>query len=237
MKAEDYRFAIAQHYNAYRPPLHQVILDRCLEPETRFSKGLDVGSGTGQSALAMATYCETVTGIEPSDEMRAQAISQSGVNYLASDGKTLPVGNHQFDLVTFAGSWFYARSQAMVDEVARVAAPEAIVIIYDFELLFQKLPFGFELPEESSHYDHKADFSGFETKRIHSLGGFSIKKSATLNREEMAHLLLSSANYWKYFSARYEKKNPFPSLLKELEGFPTEHSIQAHLYASVYIHQ
>ena len=69
-------------------------------------------------------------------EMLAQAIGHSQVTYVHFDGINLPFADSSFNLVTFAGSLFYAKSQRMLNEVVRVCLPNAIVIAYDFEVLF-----------------------------------------------------------------------------------------------------
>ena len=73
---------IAGHYAAYRPPLHQKILSLALPKDRRFEVGLDVGSGTGYSAIALADFCESVFGVEPSDAMREKATQHNKVKYL-----------------------------------------------------------------------------------------------------------------------------------------------------------
>lgn len=60
--SEEYDEAIAYHYNAYRPPLHEVILSQVLGKDERFQNGLDIGCGTGYSAIALAKYCSQVYG-------------------------------------------------------------------------------------------------------------------------------------------------------------------------------
>lgn len=71
---EKYDRAIATHYSAYRPPLHDIILEYVLLENEIFSVGLDVGCGTGYSAIALTKYCSQVHGIEPSSSMLQEAI-------------------------------------------------------------------------------------------------------------------------------------------------------------------
>ncbi|WP_436716151.1 class I SAM-dependent methyltransferase [Roseiconus lacunae] len=52
--AHQYTDAVASHYAAYRPPLHELILMRVISNQTRFCDGLDVGCGTGRSSGALA---------------------------------------------------------------------------------------------------------------------------------------------------------------------------------------
>ncbi|MEQ8684719.1 MAG: class I SAM-dependent methyltransferase [Imperialibacter sp.] len=232
---EDYDADIAHHYNAYRPPLHQLILAKCLKPGRAYSNGLDIGSGTGQSSIALAGFCEKVTGIEPNEEMLTQAIAYPGVSYVHFDGKKLPFTDGPFDIITFAGSLFYARSQRMLNEVVRVCQPKATIITYDFELLFQQLPFGFHLPVEAVDYDHRANFSGLEMNGLRETNSFVSDYQLTLSTEELGHLLLSARSFYEYFAQRYASSEPFVLLVKELSNHADTHSIDARLYATNYI--
>ena len=56
MNSEHYDSFTAMHYAAYRPPLHEVILDKTIEG--KFDLGLDVGCGTGTSSIALASFLQ-----------------------------------------------------------------------------------------------------------------------------------------------------------------------------------
>ncbi|CAD5252644.1 MULTISPECIES: class I SAM-dependent methyltransferase [unclassified Imperialibacter] len=214
---EDYNADIARHYHAYRPPLHQVILARCLKPGAVYGNGLDIGSGTGQSSVALTDFCEKITGAEPSKEMLAQAIGHSKVTYVHFDGINLPFADTSFDLITFAGSLFYARSQGMLNEVVRVCLPNATVIAYDFEVLFHELPFGFDLPVEAADYDHRANFSGLAMNGLRETDSFVSDYQLAASAENLAHLLLSARSFYGYFSERYRAKDPDSPLVEKLK--------------------
>ncbi|MEQ8809040.1 MAG: class I SAM-dependent methyltransferase [Imperialibacter sp.] len=232
---EDYNADIAVHYNAYRPPLHQLILAKCLKSQSAYRNGLDIGSGTGQSSIALAGFCEKVTGVEPNKEMLMQAIDYPSVSYVHFDGKKLPFTDSSFDIITFAGSLFYARSQRMLNEVVRVCLTNAIVVAYDFEVLFQQLPFGFHLPVEAVDYDHRANFSGLEMNGLRETNSFVSDYQLTVSTEELGHLLLSARSFYDYFAERYASSEPFVLLVKELSNHADTHSIDARLYATIYI--
>ncbi|MGB5555068.1 MAG: class I SAM-dependent methyltransferase, partial [Flavobacteriaceae bacterium] len=79
--SNDYDEITANHYLAYRPPLHDIILKKCLKNLERRKKGLDIGSGTGHSALALVEFCDEVIGIEPSLAMRKIALPHIQIQY------------------------------------------------------------------------------------------------------------------------------------------------------------
>jgi ubiquinone/menaquinone biosynthesis C-methylase UbiE len=103
----DYNRAIATQYSSYRPPLHEMILDRVLSNEETFSNGLDVGCGTGYSAVALAKYCRRVYGVEPSQSMLDEAMPHAKITYLKGAGDGMPIPGNSIDVVTFAVSLFY----------------------------------------------------------------------------------------------------------------------------------
>lgn len=115
----DYNAITARHYAAYRPPLHSLILGRCLEDENKFTLGLDIGCGTGQSSIALYEFCERVIGIEPSTEMLSGALTHPHVDYVFFDQERIDFPDNSFDVVTLAGSLFYAKSQILLDEILR----------------------------------------------------------------------------------------------------------------------
>ena len=116
----DYDHITAYHYSAYRSALHLPILERCLKGES-FNRGLDVGCGTGQSSVALANFCNKIIGLEPSYEMLEKTIFHPKVNYLYLENEKLPFHENSFDIITFAGSWYYTQSQMLLKEVIRIA--------------------------------------------------------------------------------------------------------------------
>src|ERR1044071_950921 len=87
--AERYDEVAAAHYAAYRPPLHRIILDRVLSGGEWFSLGLDVGCGTGYSAVALAGHCTRVYAIDPSSSMLANAAANESVIYIGGTAERI----------------------------------------------------------------------------------------------------------------------------------------------------
>ena len=67
-KKSEYTTDIATHYKSFRPPLHEILLKRSLKNQ-RFESALDIGCGTGNSTIALAKYCASVTGYDPNKSM------------------------------------------------------------------------------------------------------------------------------------------------------------------------
>lgn len=96
-------------------------------PERRPLVGLDVGSGTGRFAPALADSLGPVTGVEPSVRMREVALAQSEhreVQYLAGAAENIPVPSSSADYALMFLSWHHVRDKvAAVGELARVLRP------------------------------------------------------------------------------------------------------------------
>jgi SAM-dependent methyltransferase len=86
---ERYDSTAARHYAAFRPPLHGLILDRAIRPNESFQVGLDVGCGTGYSAVALAKYCDRVFGLDPSRSMLDAAQRHPRITYIHGSGDAL----------------------------------------------------------------------------------------------------------------------------------------------------
>jgi ubiquinone/menaquinone biosynthesis C-methylase UbiE len=237
---EQYNQKIAEHYAAYRPSLHQSILKKCLYPKSAFSLGLDIGCGTGQSALALAHFCEKVIGIDTSKDMLQKAKPHAKVTYEHCNGTDLYFSDNCFDVITFAGSLYYAKSQELLNEILRVCTSEARIVIYDFEILLDEtlIKLGVVPPSaENINYNHAVNFSGLNERHISLRRTRNEETSIEINAENLAHLLLSDNNHYTLLSHKFGSANLFSKLVSKLSQLApkeTPHLISAQLYFSVY---
>jgi SAM-dependent methyltransferase len=229
-----YNRTIATHYSSYRPPLHDMILSRVLSGENVFDKGLDIGCGTGYSTVALAKYCLHVYGIEPSQSMLEETRPREKIIYQQGTGDKLPLPDQSVDVVTFAGSLFYAKSDLLMQELKRVCRIQAWVIPYDFEILLDDvlLQCDINLEKTESDYDHEVNFSD-NADFIEIMTG---KEQINLNVTaiELAHILLSSSQRYEVFTEKYDVSNPFPALVRALEDTNKQNYLKANIYFSKY---
>lgn len=232
--SEQYSQATAIHYSAYRPPLHGMILGRVLSGEEVFTRGLDVGCGTGYSAVALAQYCAHIYGIDPSQSMLQEARPHPKITYQQGTGEDLPLPDKSVDVVTFAGSLFYAKSQLLIKELKRVCRNNALIIPYDFEVLLADtlIQCGLKLEKRGSDYDHEINFSG-HADFIELMRG---KEQINLEVRaiELAHILLASADSYGAFVEKYDSREPFPILVSELERTKEPYNLKVNIYFSKY---
>lgn len=239
-QSADYNQETAEHYAAYRPSLHQSILKKCLYPKSAFSLGLDIGCGTGQSALALAHFCGKVVAIDSSEDMLQKAIPHVKVTYAHCNGTDLYFPDNCFDVITFAGSLYYAKSQELLNETLRVCTSEARIVIYDFQILLDGtlIKLGVVPPSaKTTNYNHAVNFSGLNERHISLRRTRNEETSIEINAKNLAHLLLSDYDHYTLLNRKFGSANLFSKLVSQLDQLApkgTPHEISAQLYFSVY---
>jgi len=94
---------------------------------------VDLGSGTGLSTRWSATWASSVTGIEPNDDMRAQAGRRpaAGVTYRAGTGQATGLPTGCADIVTVVQAMHWMEPHATLTEIARLLRPGGVVAVLD----------------------------------------------------------------------------------------------------------
>ena len=236
--SSEYDSITAFHYAAYRPTLHNAILNRCISRENISSLGLDIGCGIGHSSIALTKFCEKVVGVDPSKSMIKNAIEHQKVEYQNSDCQVLDFDSDSFDLVTFAGSLYYAKSQRLLDEVVRVAKNKGLVIIYDFEILVGDVlkGLGFSSKKDDT-YNHETDFSGLSAHSISLISNEKETAKINVSVTNLAHLILSVKEHYLFFNEKLVADNLHHQLSERLFELieSTDFEIDAKLYYKVYL--
>ena len=231
----EYDAFTAFHYVAYRPQLHSQILEHCISTQT-YSLGLDVGCGTGQSAIALAKNCQKVIGVEPSADMLVKSIEHPKVAYHHYDGHIFNFQDQQFDVVTFAGSLFYAKSQQLLNEVVRVSKNKADIIIYDFDILLNPLLEKLNLQINSSDYNHQINFEGLNQQYLTLKKELKAPISLPISTSNIAHIILSVQDYYQPLADHYWQNNLHHNIAQQLTEICKEETItiRANTFATVY---
>jgi len=202
----EYDEVTAEHYSAYRPKLHSLILKDNLDKQEYFNLGLDIGCGTGNSSIALSKFCKKVVGIDPIDAMLAKAIKDQKVLYRSMPPNLLEFNNNLFDVVTFAGSLYYAKSQRLLDEIVRISLPKAKIIVYDFDVVLEDILNHLELYTHLNHisrYNHQANFSSLNSSRVEIMESNKKEYKIDINISELTHLLLSAKDTYRFLKFRY----------------------------------
>lgn len=230
----EYDKITAYHYAAYRPLLHAQILEEVLASKNKVDLGLDVGCGTGQSSIALTNFCRKVIGIEPSQEMLDKVIVHQNVEYAYYDCEHISYEDNLFDVITFAGSLFYGKSQQLLDETIRVSKNNGQVIAYDFNILLDPVieSIGIEPSEEPTNYNHSEDFSGLTQNNIELVSKTEKLLQLDISTANLAHLLLSSKDNYNLLQTHFDSDNLYQKILEALQDKTT--TIEAMTYLTNY---
>lgn len=221
----EYDNVTAFHYAAYRPALHEVILQRCLG-QKRFRNGLDIGCGTGVSSIALRNFSTDVVGVDPNEKMLSQAVPEDNLNYQLMVGDRLPFANNSFDICTYAGAWWYGKSQTLLDETLRVSSAGATILVYDFELDLKHILDTLHLvPTDLKGYDHSADFEGLDTAKVTATSKKTNRKQWLLSPSELAHLLCSEQQIYRQLALRFSNDDIFNHLVQDIIRYFGQFSI------------
>ena len=166
--------------------------------------------------------------------MLARAAKDDRVTYFAARVERLPIQKNSVDLVTFAGSLFYADRDATGVEIRRVCSRNAEVIVYDFEILLDDVlqQCGIDPQAAGSTYDHTVNFSGDPGFR--EVVVKNERLSVEMSASQLTHILLSDSNRLDQFVNRYRSTDPSESLERDLRSGTDRVSVEADIYYSRY---
>ena len=224
----------AAHYEAYRPPLHELILSRALSRTRGRVSGLDIGCGTGCSARALAKYCETVLAIDPSRSMLCRARGSQGIRFVKAAAENLPLAPGSVDVVTLAGSLNYIDRDALAGELQKVCRRDAEIVVYDFEVDLSKADknLGIELSKNPTPYDHALNLDGFS--QIRTIESVRDNVKLELEVSELVHLLLAESERYAILERRYQAADIDATLAARIRQSAADLSVRADIYFSVH---
>lgn len=224
---------IARHYSAYRPPLHKLIVGEALQ-DHKFGTGLDIGCGTGYSTLALTDFCEKIIGIDQSQSMLDRATRHPKVEYLLGTGEVLPLEDRSIDLVTYAGVFFYLNAENTISELTRVCREDALVCVYDFEVLIDGLMRIFDLPFEPDNeaYDHTCNPS--RLAGVFTLKQISRTVDLPVKNHQAAHILLSDKSRHGPLAELFNSADPFDSVTEKLAKADWNGKLTARIHYSLH---
>ena len=124
----------AERYTKGRPYFHPSIIGRIreflalVEP---LSSALDVGSGTGLSAIALKEIAQNVVGVDASAEMVALAPKEDRIKYFVATAENLPFEENEFDIITLSQVFHWLDKDKFLAEANRVLRAKGRLIAYD----------------------------------------------------------------------------------------------------------
>jgi len=95
---------------------------------------VDVGTGNGQAAVALAAHFDRVIGVEPSDGQLANATPAARVEYRHGAAEATGVDAASADLLTVAQAFHWFKQDAFFAEVRRVVRPGGLFAFWCYGL-------------------------------------------------------------------------------------------------------
>ena len=122
------RYARGRHF------FHPLVIERArefLSLARPVGLALDVGCGTGLSAVALKRIAARVVGVDASRAMVARAPREPGISYVVARAERLPFGADAFELLTLSQVFHWLDRAAFFREARRVLRAGGWVVAYD----------------------------------------------------------------------------------------------------------
>ena len=207
---DEFNLEAASHYKAYRPPIHDDILNQCLGSKS-FDLALDVGCGVGNSSVALTAFSNKVIGIDNSEHMLQNAICNDQVSYFSESLRL----DFTYDLLSFFGSLSYL-DQASIEQYTNRLEAEGTIICCDFKVLYQSILDYFKLKQNNTTYNYQKNLCEYQIDRIELVEEVSFNTSFNSNSNQLAHLLLSEVGVANQIIHILDSKDPHNSLVEGL---------------------
>ena len=127
MPAGEYFTGLAETYAAFRPTYPRLAIEAILQGLARPVQAADIGCGTGISTRMLAEAGAEVIGIDPNQDMLAQAQRQSAgdarVEYRRGHGERTGLSDASVHVVVCAQSFHWFNAAAALREFHRILKP------------------------------------------------------------------------------------------------------------------
>lgn len=122
----------SQAYQRYRPDYPSALFEWLAAQAPGRRLALDVGTGNGQAAVALAQHFEVVIGTEPSAAQLAAARPHPRVTYRQEPAEAMAAAPASADLVTVAQAAHWFDWPRFTTEAARVLRPGGVIAIWSY---------------------------------------------------------------------------------------------------------
>lgn len=231
-----YNTQIAKHYKSYRPALHKVILESCLQSNAKYKIALDIGCGVGHSSEALLPFCQQIIGIDNSEEMLRLTPKRSNLIFEKSNLPELSNATDSIDLITFAGSLFYCKSQELLHECLRVLNKNGEILIYDFDIQLDEIIQSLLSTSLLSNYNHSINFEGLETRNLKKIKSDEFTISIDIEISNLIQLLQADETFYDALVKKNGENHLEDKLIKNLQNTYADNifTVSAELFYTLY---
>jgi SAM-dependent methyltransferase len=124
--------SVAERYARHRPYFHPLVIEKVksyLRIGEPVDLAVDVGSGPGQSTVALKEIARRVIGADLSAGMLGVAEKKPGIHYLQSPAENLPIRDLCTDLITTSLAFHWFDHRRFFAESRRILKEQAWLII------------------------------------------------------------------------------------------------------------
>lgn len=125
----------AARYHKHRPYFHPRVVEAIRERLSLSSPlpvALDVGCGTGHSAIALREIADRVIAVDASPAMLAAAPAAEGIEYVCAQAESLPFPEASFQLVTVSMAFHWFDRERFLAEVNRLLVNGGWLVLYGY---------------------------------------------------------------------------------------------------------
>lgn len=134
MAFEDHFSRQSPGYRRHRPTYPDGLFRFLADLAPRRDRAWDCATGTGQAAVGLSPYVNTVVATDASQEQIRQAQTGSGVHYLVSTAERPPFHDATIDLAVVAQALHWFDVDAFYTAVRRVLRPDGVVAVCAYGL-------------------------------------------------------------------------------------------------------
>lgn len=124
----------AAEYAEYRPSYPAELFAWLADLAPSRELAVDVGTGTGQAAVALAEYFTAVVGVEASSEQLSHARQDPRVSYLSATAEATGLADGSADVMMAAQAFHWFRQDLFFAEAERILRPGGILALVAYAL-------------------------------------------------------------------------------------------------------
>jgi SAM-dependent methyltransferase len=121
-------------YARFRPSYPPALFSWLASVAPGRALAVDVATGNGQAALALAAHFAAVVGIDASAAQLSEAPAHANVAYRVGQAEVTGIADASADLLTAAQAFHWFRPDAFFAEAARVLRPGGVLAVWSYGL-------------------------------------------------------------------------------------------------------